>query len=342
MKTRITSTLTVFILITSLLSCSTDKKTKITITKTKKLPLVETVVVLQQDITSEINIVGTIKPNISGIIKAPENGIIEQLKVRENQHVSKGQIIAMLNPTERLALISKNKQQVQNVTAKIKKSGHAPDSLQQELQSAQVDLDLSYKMFQRIPITAELTGVISERWIDSGSEVSERDQLLEIYQPSSLVIKAEVNEKYYSALQVGKKLNIKLSAYPNENFTGTISLIYPKISEITRSISFDIKLDKTTKLLQGMMAEITLETQSHENAFCVLDDAILTNSNEQPYVFVIDSQNIAHKKNVALGISSKGLTEILSGINPKDMVVVKGQELLKDGSAVKIMKTKGL
>lgn len=340
MKIGTNSIIIAFVLVTGLLSCSTDGQKMDKSPASPKVPFVETQSVLQQDIASDINIVGTVKPNISGTIKAPANGIIEQLMVYENEKVEKGQIIAMLNPTERISLIAKNKQQVQALTDKMNKPGNATDSLQQLLNKARADLELSYNMFQRIPVTAELSGVVSERWIDIGSEVSEKDKILEIYQPSSLVIKAEVNEKYFSALQVGKKLTIKLSAYPNENFTGTISLIYPKISETTRSVRFDIKLNKSAKLLEGMMAEISLQTRVHEKALCVMDDAILTNTNEQHFVFVVDSQNVAHKKMVELGISSHGLTEILSGINTNDEIVIKGQEMLKDSSSVKIIAAK--
>lgn len=339
MKIKTNSIIIAFLIATGLFSCSTDEQKMEKSAAPKKLPLVNTQLVSQQNITSVINIVGTVKPNISGTIKAPANGIIEQLMVYENEKVAKGQIIAMLNPTERISLIAKNEQQVLTLTNKMNKPENATDSLQQLLNKAKADLELSYNMFQRIPITAELSGIVSERWIDIGSEVSEKDKLLEIYKPSSLVIKAEVNEKYFSVIKKGKKLPVQLNAYPGQEFTGTISLVYPKIDPTTRTVKFDITFNSRANIIEGMMAEIPLATEDHQNALCVPNDALLAGINNESFIYMVDADSVAHKIFVVPGISSKGVTEIVSGIKQGQKVVVKGQEMLKDGKKVKIAGT---
>lgn len=340
MKNKIYNMMLGMIAVT-LMSCSAVGQKKATPASPKKKPtFVKTQAVVKQDMAATIQFVGTAKPTVTGTIKAPANGIVEQLTVRENSWVKKGQIIAMLNPSNRISLIAKNKEVVQRLLRQVKKTAgdeYAQGVLQEQLYKAQADLELSYKMYQLIPITAELSGIISERWIDSGSEVSAKDPLLEVYQPASMVIKAEVNEQYFSAIQVGKKVPVSLAAYPDKTLTGTISLVYPKISETTRAVRFDIKLDQPVKLLEGMMAEVTLQTQLHKDVLCVSDDAIVTNGHSESAVYVIDQASVAHKKKVELGITTGAMTEVVSGLTLEDRVVVKGQEMLKEGKKVKVL-----
>ncbi|MGQ9620940.1 MAG: efflux RND transporter periplasmic adaptor subunit [Bacteroidales bacterium] len=326
----LTSIVTVF-----LSGCNSKKANPEQSSAQKKITLVNVTQALKQEISSVIKITGTVTPNTVGIIKSPVNGVVETLYVRENYPVTQGQIVAVINPAERIALIAKNRQAVNQIQEKLKQLKDN-DTLRQALSKAEYDLDLAYKMYLLIPVTAELDGIVSQRFIDKGSEVSARDKLLEIYQPSSLVVKCEVNEKYFSVIKKGKKLPVRLNAYPDKKFTGTISLIYPKIDPVTRSLKFDIKLDQTVSLVEGMMAEITLATEVRNDAVCVPDDALLTDINNNLFLYSVDADSIAHKINVVSGISSGGFTEIVSGINPGNIIVIKGQELLKDGQKVKI------
>ena len=292
---------------------------------------------------SFIEITGTIQANIFTDIKSPADGIIESLMARENQHVEKDRIIAVINPNDRVALISNNQLQVQQLEAKTNKSNINSADYQKllvELDKAKESLDYATKMYQTIPVICPMNGLVTQRWLDIGNQVGVKEKILTITDMNSLVIKSEVNEKYFEAVKQGKKLPIILSAYPSDTIQGQISLVYPQVDPATRSVRFDIKLlNFNKKLLPGMMASIKVPVAAKENAIVVPEQAVLTSPDNKNFLFVVNTDSIALKRMVQTGISSGNRLEIVNGISENDKVVISGQEMLKDSVKVKIMGT---
>jgi len=323
----------------TLFSCSSNTEKKEKKTKPKKIALISVKKPIKKDISASLYIIGSIKPNTVGIVKTSTDGIVENLKARETQFVKKGDIVAVINPTARIELVAKSLNKINSLEAELKITNHI-DSIQSLLDKAKQELKLAKNMYQLIPITAELSGIVNERYVDIGSQVSVKDKIIEISDPSSMVIKAEVNEKYFPTLKKGKQLPIILSAYPNKQLSGEISLIYPKIDDRTRTVRFDIKLKDKVKILEGMTAKIMLVTEQHKNALCVPNDAILSDIRNQAFIFIVDKNNLAHKIIVKPGLTANGITEIKEGISENMKIVVKGQERLKEGKKAKILTPK--
>jgi len=86
-----------------------------------------------------------------------------------------------------------------------------------------------------------------------------------------------------------------------------------------------------------MTATIDLITEQHSQSLAVPGDAVLSDINNNAFVFIVDKDTIAHKKIVQVGISSNGKTEIVNGIDENQLLVIKGQERLKEGKKAKII-----
>ncbi|WP_166961837.1 efflux RND transporter periplasmic adaptor subunit [Yeosuana marina] len=316
---------------------------KSTLLKVKKTPLVKVETVKKLKMTSFINITGTVQANIFSDVKSTADGTIEKLYARENQWVEKNRIIAIINPNDRVALISNNQSQTSQLERKLKsadKNSAEYQVLLQEFENAKKNLVYAKNMYQTIPVICPMSGLVTKRWLDNGSQVSAKENILTISDMNSLVIKAEVNEKYFEAIKQGKKLQVMMNAYPNDTLTATISLVYPQVDPVTRSVKFDVKILNFKKsLLPGMMASIKIPVSMKENALSVSEQAILTSPDNKFFLFVIDKDSIAFRKVIEKGISSGNKLEILKGLNENDKVVVSGQEMLKDSMKVKIMGT---
>lgn len=86
-----------------------------------------------------------------------------------------------------------------------------------------------------------------------------------------------------------------------------------------------------------MYARIKLITDTKKNAIVIPNNVVVTR-NEQDVVYIVDPQtNKAKMSPVQKGIRVDDKQEILMGIVPGDLVVVKGQALLNDGATVKIV-----
>ncbi len=306
----------------------------------KKSLLVKVQPALKKTMVSFIDMTGTIQPNISTNLLAPADGIIESLSARENQWVVKDKVIAVINPNERVSLISNNQLQVELLEKQVAEADdEEKELLLAELKKAQENLDYAKNMYQTIPVVCPMSGLVTQRYTDKGSQVSAKDKIITISDMNSLVIKAEVNEKYFEAIQQGKRLPLVLNAYPNDSVQGIVSLVYPQVEALTRSVKFDIRIggfDK--KLLPGMMASIKVPVFRNENAVVVPEQAVLTSPDNKYFIFVADRDSIVHRRVVETGMVSGNDLEIVSGLLENEKVVVQGQEMLKEGLKVKFTK----
>ena len=334
---------TLLILILFLLqSCSKSENQNITAT-TKKIPYVKVQPAKITSLATFIDITGTIQANIYTDIVSPADGIIETLLARENQTVHKDNIIAVINPNDRVALIANNQLRIQQLEQKInsaEKNSENYSSLVQELEKAKINLEYAKKMHQPIPVICSMNGMVTHRWLDEGSQVGAKEKIITISDMRTLVIKSEVNEKFFPAISKGKKLTVVLNAFPYDTLTGFISLVYPEISADTRTVKFDVKLlNSGKKILPGMMAQIRIPVEIHKNAIALPSDAVLTNPANERFVFVVNKDSMAFRRIVKTGISAKKQIEILSGVTENENVIIMGQEMLKDSMKVKIVGT---
>jgi RND family efflux transporter MFP subunit len=289
---------------------------------------------------SYIDITGTVEANISTDIKSPVNGVIEQLYYRENQRTIKDKIIAVINPDERLSLISASQLTIEELEKKVLSAGqNSPeyDSLFKDLEKAKSNLRYAKEMYQPVPVICSMNGVITFRWVEVGSQVAARDRLVTISDMNSLVIKAEVNEKYFEAIAPGRKFPVLLNAYPSDSLTGFVSLVYPSVSSDNRAVKFDLKLQGfNKKLLPGMMAQLKIPVYRNDHAIIVHDDAILSAPDGRRFLFVVGSDTIARQRIVKTGVTVNRQTEITEGLNKGEVIVTAGQETLKDNVKVSL------
>ena len=97
-----------------LFSCSgNNKKAEV---KPKKLPLVKVQAVTTSKMALFTEVSGTIQANVFTEIKSSADGIIEILSARENDRVTEGQLIAIINPNDRVNIISNNSLLVEKLT----------------------------------------------------------------------------------------------------------------------------------------------------------------------------------------------------------------------------------
>ncbi|MFW5830900.1 MAG: efflux RND transporter periplasmic adaptor subunit [Prolixibacteraceae bacterium] len=313
-------------------------------TKKPKIPVVKTQPVIKSNMASTVEITGTIEANIYTDVVAPVDGVVEELLARENQQVTKDKIIAVINPVDRVALISNNQLQVEQLETELKEPGKTDEEinqLEQKLEEARKNLDYAEKMYQTVPVICPLSGLVTHRWTDLGSQVSAKEKLLTISDMNSLVIKAEANEKFFEAIKKGRRLALTLNAYPGDSLTGVIQLVYPQIDPVTRNVKFDLKiLNFRKELLPGMLAQIKLPVTENEQALAVPEEAVLTAPDNSRFLFVVENDSIARRRVVSTGIAVGGKLEITQGAEENEKVVIAGQETLKDNIQVKIMKNK--
>jgi len=313
-----------------------------------KAPLVKVEELKPTAISKSIKLTGTVEAKVMTTVVAPSDGYIEQLNVQENQFVKKEKVLAVIASQERTSLVSQTKNKVEELKSQL--ANALPNSseylqLSSQLEKARKELEYADKLFLGVPVISPLSGMVTQKYIETGSAVSAKQNLFTIVDFNSLIIKSSISEDLFFKIKLGDKLKVKFNAFPEKEFTAKVTLKYQQIDPATRNFPVELKLlnsqrDKGTKeITPGMMAELELITDKKEKVITVPNDVFIVNQKGEKIVYVI-KDTTAHQKIVTSGISNEKFTEVTSGLNEGEKIVVMGQELLKDRIKVMVQKPK--
>jgi cobalt-zinc-cadmium efflux system membrane fusion protein len=130
-------------------------------------------------------------------------------------------------------------------------------------------------------------------------------------------------------VQSGDTVDITTDSYP-EVFHGRVSYLAPALDPNTRTLQARIVVDNPgEKLKRDMYCTVTVTAGSIKNAIVVPDSSILRDENNQPFVYVAVGANQFGRREVEIGQSENGQTEIVKGISVGERVVGDGSLFLQ-------------
>ncbi|PIW64593.1 MAG: efflux transporter periplasmic adaptor subunit, partial [Candidatus Omnitrophica bacterium CG12_big_fil_rev_8_21_14_0_65_50_5] len=151
-------------------------------------------------------------------------------------------------------------------------------------------------------------------------------------------VKAEftVPERYSSRIKEGQDVEIQVTAYPGETFSGKVYFIDPRVNDVTRTVLMKAKIpNRDGHLKPGMFANLNLIVNTKSDALVIPETAVMVKG-DTTSVFVISENNKASLKLVVLGIRLAGRVEVTQGLREGDVVVVEGFQKLREGADVQV------
>lgn len=188
-----------------------------------------------------------------------------------------------------------------------------PDDLLKQTTSAQ------------IPLLAPISGEVVERLVSPGQVIQAgQTQAFTISDMSTVWVLVNVYQSDLAFIHAGDNVVIQTDAYP-ENFHGRISYISPALDPNTRTLQARIVVDNPgDKLKRDMYVTAIVTAGSIQNAIAVPDAAVLRNDENQPFVYIADNQNQFGRRQVDIGQSENGQTQIVKGLSPGEKIVADG------------------
>jgi membrane fusion protein, heavy metal efflux system len=182
----------------------------------------------------------------------------------------------------------------------------------------------------QIPVLAPIGGEVVERLVSPGQVVQAgQTQTFTISDLSTVWVLANVYQADLSFVRSGDDVAVKTDAYP-ETFHGRISYVSPALDPNTRTLQARIVVDNPGgKLKKDMYCTVTVTAGSISNAIAVPDSSILHDDNNQPFVYVVTGSNQFGRRDVDIGESQNGRTQILKGISVGEKIVGDGSLFLQ-------------
>jgi cobalt-zinc-cadmium efflux system membrane fusion protein len=176
-----------------------------------------------------------------------------------------------------------------------------------------------------VPVLAPIGGQVVEQLVSVGTLLQTgATQCFTISDTSTVWVLVNVYQKDLPYVRVGEPVSIQTDAYP-DTFQGRISYVAAALDPNTRTLQARIETSNPgQKLKKDMYVTGTVQAGSINNAIAVPDSAVLRDSENQPFVYVEVADRQFGRKQVSIGESIKGQTEITSGLKTGDRVIGDG------------------
>lgn len=299
------------------------------------------------DITAFYASTATLEAQDEATVAAKAGGIVTAIFVEEGDVVTAGQPLAQLD-TERLKLeAERNKAQLIKLESELDRaqllhekrliSADAYDKLKFEVDSLKAMFYMAELELKNATIAAPIDGVVAERFIKVGNMVELNAPTFHITDFDPLHAILHVPEKELSKLKVGQPAQVQADARSDQVFAGTIKRISPVVDPSSGTFKVTVEvLDPAHQLKPGMFGRVSVVYDVHKAARLLPKDALLAEDNVNT-VFIVKN-GVAYRQTVETGFTNERFIEVVSGLEPGDMVITAGHSSLKDKTKVEMLK----
>lgn len=315
---------------------------------------VETTAVTRMDLKSTVSATGTIRPVDSVEVSSKVTARIKSVLVKENDTVTAGQTVALLDGKDYEAKRDQAQYKVTNTRAKYDRVSYLYSigaDTQVDLEDAQLNYDTAVSALSEaqsdmseMTIQAPMTGVVIGEPKTAGTMAVQGSDnptvIMRIADLSSKQIMAKVDETDIGNIKVGQDATFTVDTYTGRTFTAHVS----KISQTDTGNSWDTSStssssssasssasviyyyvtldvdDPDSELLPAMTARVEINTANKPQALVVPISTLKTDANGS-YVIVKNSDGSQENRYVQTGIYSDEYVEILDGLSEGEQVV---------------------
>ncbi|MBS0211391.1 MAG: efflux RND transporter periplasmic adaptor subunit [Planctomycetes bacterium] len=184
------------------------------------------------------------------------------------------------------------------------------------------------KPVRTLPIVAPRRGYLAEANVRAGQFVEPADSLYHIVDLSEVWVHAGILETDSQGIALGQPLRMTVAAIEGETFTGDVHHVDLRVDTEEHTLPVTgIVRDPRQRIKPGMFGRITVVVDERPAAVACPIGAIL-NSNDGPYVMVLDLPGTLLRRKVQLGLRQDNDVEVLDGLFPGDEVATTGNIFL--------------
>jgi len=295
-------------------------------------------------VPSRIEVVGTIEAVERASISARIAGQIIELPVVLGSRVQKGDLLVKISAGEISAKVLQAEAQLSQARRnlarenKLQKQGASTQETVNSLRDVTRIAEAAYKeaqtMLDYTSIAAPFSGTITSKIANVGDLASPGMRLLQIENGENLQVLAQIPEALLLKVALGDTLSVEIPA-AQVILTGEVAEVAPAADPMSRTAPVKIDIMSGSDLRVGQFARIGLEGNGEFTL--MLDASAVLLKGQMEIVFVVDmKEKIARMRLVRTGASYDGDVEIISGLDPGEMVIIRNNGKLQDGQAVDI------
>ncbi len=199
------------------------------------------------------------------------------------------------------------------------------------VEQAKADLAFARVQLSYATIRAPISGVIASVSTQKGETVAvglTAPTFVTIIDLNRLQVDVFVDETDIGKVKVGQKAVFTVDTYPNKDFEGIVSAIYPKAMIQENVVNYDVVIEITSPikslLRPDMTASVTIYQEERKGVLMLPQKAVEREAGNK-VVFVRMPDDTLRRKTVKTGIRSGNDIEIVLGLNEGDVVVMQSK-----------------
>ncbi len=303
-----------------------------------------------RDLDSGIRLTGSFEARKTLPLVAETQGSIINLNVKEGQRVSRGQVIARIDPTSiRSNLASaeaslnnaiKNRERYERLVEAGAISQKQFEDVALNVENAQANVTNIKQQMKYTVVNSPMLGIVGEVKVEQGSFATMGMQLGSVVDVSRLKMVLKVPEEDVIKVRRGQPVTIETDVYPGEIFKGVITLISVQADE-GRKYDVEVEVNNTGKfpLKSGMFGTAMLDAQNTEKGEKLfIPRRAIVGSIKEAQVFILQSDSTVVSRDIRVQNQSGDDVLVLDGLKANEKVITSGQINLQNGQKVRVIK----
>ncbi len=328
----------------------------------RKAALVKLVEVGKGDFPYRISAVGTVEPSETVNVVSRVGGELKEILIKDGDMVKKGQLLFVIDQVmPRLTLdkaeakLAYDRQSLVKAesdlskTGKLFKQGHIASSayedarlgvqgLRMQLKVDEITVREAKQQIEYCEIRSPIDGRAGAVKVDAGNIVAAGAQpLVTIDNTTPVKVSFSVPDRYIDDLRhfsADGELKVLAHLSSGEKAEGRLTYI-GNVDKVSGTLPLKAVFDNADGALwAGQFIRLELEFRSYSDALTVPSRAVLIGT-EGNFVFTVDDDMKAHRRNVVTGSAYEGYTRIVEGLEAGERVVNEGHVRVTDGITVR-------
>jgi multidrug efflux pump subunit AcrA (membrane-fusion protein) len=234
------------------------------------------------------------------------------------------------------ARVNSARQQLESAINTARQSNQAIQSAEAAVESARSQVAIAQKALADAVVRAPYAGYISNRPIAVGEYVTPASVVATLLRTNPIKLMLQVPEADAPFIAAGMGVSLEVDAHGDKKFAGRVTAVNPAIDPASRAATIEVQVENADNSLRaGMFATARIVRQGGNLSVFVPRAAVLGDPNTKSYrVFVIQNDT-AKLRVVQIGTEEGDWIQIISGVQPDEVLATSNLQQLYEGARVK-------